>query len=320
MAITNRPIVSVVVCSYNRATLLIRCLRSLEVQTADKRLYEVIVVNNNSTDQTQEVAENFSHANANFRVVIEQRQGLSCARNRGCREAKGRFVAYIDDDATARPDWCEKILSFITRQPAVAAFGGPYVSGYLSEKPAWYKDEYGSWSLPGRERPMEEGEFVRGTNMIFRTDVLSAAGGFDETLGMTGTAAAYGEEVNLHVRLRISGVEVYYCPEIVVEHLVMPGKMNVRWMLRSAYKAGSVAPEMFQRSWPFFRGCGYLFAHFVLMPIRLLSLRERYVENRILSAVTGMAWHLGTITTILKKQVGLKAAADTARVEGVDRV
>jgi len=296
-----RPLVSVVVCTYNRAELLSGCLRSLEHQTAAKELYEVIIVDNNSTDTTKTIVESFRQKNSNFRVVIESRQGLSCARNRGWQEARGRYVAYIDDDARAKPEWCAMIAAFIRKRPDVAGFGGPYLSCYLSAKPKWFKDEYGSWSVHGGERPMGQGEFVRGTNMVFRSDVLPEVGGFDETLGMVGMKVSYGEEPNLQVRLMKQGKVIYYCPDIVVEHLVTPQKMNVKWMLRTAYKGGSVAPEMFLMRWPWVRAGAALLWHVMLVPRRLFVTREPYIQNRILSAFTNMTWHFGTLVTLIRK-------------------
>ena len=114
---TMTIVLSIIVCTYNRESLLPLCLQSLTDQAIDKRLYEVIVVNNNSTDGTQEVAESFAEMSKNLRVVLERRQGLSHARNRGWMEAQGKFVAYIDDDAIAWPDWIYSILDFIKRHP-----------------------------------------------------------------------------------------------------------------------------------------------------------------------------------------------------------
>ena len=294
-ALAECPLVSVIVCTYNHSDLLPGCLASLENQTVSKELCEIIVVDNNSTDDTPAIARRFEQQNSNFRTVIESRPGLARARNRGWQEARGSFVAYIDDDARAKPEWCERIVAFIRRQPDAAGFGGPYLSCYLSDKPRWYKDEYGSWSLPGGERPMRGGEFVRGTNMVFKRDVLQEAKGFDETLGHVGESMAYGEEPNLHVRLTKMGKTIYYCPSIVVEHLVTPQKMSVRWMLNSAFRAGSAAPMMFQKRWPRLRAIAALMKHVILLPVRLLSFNEPYMQNRILLAFTGIAWHFGTL-------------------------
>ena len=101
--------ISVIVCTYNRAYLLKNCLRSLVDQLVETSTFEVIIVNNNATDDTEEVAKSFTEKYPNFRYIIEPNQGLSNARNRGYKEAKGEYVAYIDDDARAYTDWVENI-------------------------------------------------------------------------------------------------------------------------------------------------------------------------------------------------------------------
>ncbi|MGD8380729.1 MAG: glycosyltransferase, partial [Syntrophobacterales bacterium] len=93
--------ISVIVCTYNRAELLGGTLRTLCHQTLDTSEYEVIVVDNNSTDNTREVVDEFCRRSSNVRYCFEPQQGLSHARNQGLQEAKGKYVAYIDDDARA---------------------------------------------------------------------------------------------------------------------------------------------------------------------------------------------------------------------------
>ena len=93
-----KPSISVVVCTFNRAQLAATAIESLCEQTADKSQYEVIVVDNNSQDNTREVTEDFCSRYPNLRYCLEEEQGLSHARNRGWRESRGVYVAYVDDD------------------------------------------------------------------------------------------------------------------------------------------------------------------------------------------------------------------------------
>ena len=112
---TGEFVLSVVVCTYNRSDILRSCLESLGAQSANPERFEVLVVDNNSTDGTFEMAVSFSGCHGNFRVIREPLQGLSNARNRGWREAQGRYVAYIDDDAIASVGWVAAICDFIAR-------------------------------------------------------------------------------------------------------------------------------------------------------------------------------------------------------------
>lgn len=122
----NGIAVSVIVCTFNRETLLPGALESLARQSADTSRYEIVIVNNNATDRTDRLCRTFveSHPTLNTTYVTEPRQGLSHARNRGIAEAKGRFITYIDDDAIATPEFVEKISAFFRRHEDAAAVGG----------------------------------------------------------------------------------------------------------------------------------------------------------------------------------------------------
>ena len=119
-------IASIIVCTHNRADILEMCLNSLEKQVSGDISYEVIIIDNNSNDCTHETCKPFLQRNPNYRYVFEPNIGLSHARNRGYKEAVGKYVAYIDDDAIAYPDWLQQMIAFIERNPEAAAFGGPY--------------------------------------------------------------------------------------------------------------------------------------------------------------------------------------------------
>ena len=109
----STPAISVIVCTYNGEKVLPDCLISLANQNIDKRLYEVIVVDNNSNDNTQKVVKEIMQEHSNFRLLFKREQGLGHARNLGFNRAKAEYVAYIDDDARTPQDWLEKSLRII---------------------------------------------------------------------------------------------------------------------------------------------------------------------------------------------------------------
>jgi glycosyltransferase involved in cell wall biosynthesis len=218
------------------------CLESLTKQTADAADYEVIVVNNNSTDHTEKVADTFARNYSNFRVVKENNQGLSYSRNRGWQEAKGEYVAYIDDDAKAAPDWCEKIISaFQSADPRPVAVGGKYHPWYESEKPDWFKDEYEmrTWGDEAGFLQLPNARYgFSGSNMAFRKEILHKYNGFSTDFGMIGNRLRLGEDAELFSRIYENDPSFWYDPAIMVFHWVPSKKMRARYILQRCFAAG----------------------------------------------------------------------------------
>lgn len=236
------PFLTVVVCTYNRQELLPLCLASLADQTLQRERYEVLVVNNNSTDGTGEVAESFSRLHANFRSVFEPSQGLSHARNRGFREARGKVVAYLDDDARAHPQWCERIVSaFHSVTPSPDAVGGDILPWYEGEPPAWFSDELETrnWGDEAGFLPPVQAKFgFCGSNMAFLKELLQSCGGFTTGLGMSGAKVRFGEETELFSRLHKTGARLWYDPALVVRHFVPLQHMRLSYRVRRSYLSG----------------------------------------------------------------------------------
>jgi len=242
----------VIVCTYNRSGVLELCLEALSEQDAEKDMWEVIVVDNNSTDDTQKMCEKYLKKHSNYKIVLESEIGLSRARNRGFEEATGVYVAYIDDDAKARNNWISIMLDFIRRKPEAVAFGGPDYGYVLSGRPEWLPVEYMQIELdPGRglERIIHlPDEIYTGCNMVFRKDILKAFGGFNVQLGMSGTEIGYGEETNLLLTIQRAGYPVYYLHDLKVDHLILEYKLSLKWNLRSFYKIGRTYDKTMNRS------------------------------------------------------------------------
>ena len=240
----DRILFSVVVCTYNRAELLADALRSLCHQTLDRSLYEIIVVDNNSTDNTRAVVERFIHYN-NIRYYSETRQGLSHARDRGWQVARGEYVSYVDDDCKVPAQWLA-VAKEIIEQISPGVFGGPYFAFYITSKPPWFQDRYAS-CVKGKEAHPLEQEYLSGANIFFRRSLLQDFDGFNPNLGMSGRKMAYGEETNLQMRIRETTDElIYYDPKLYVYHLVSPEKMTLRWIIHHFFVAGRYSYLVFR--------------------------------------------------------------------------
>ncbi len=234
--------VTIVVCTYNRAGLLKDALQSLVDQTLESTRFEVIVVDNNSTDHTEGVVRPFIERHDNFRYIKEGEPGVSHARNLGYAEARGAYVAYIDDDARALPDWSERILNaFNTVKPEPAAVGGEIHPWYEKTPPGWFTDdlEIRSW---GTEKGFLQGPRAKwgfyGSNMAIRKSILESYGGFSAEYGPVGKKFRLGEEPFLFNRLYKDHPWFWYDPAIRVKHLVSAKKMSVPYRLRRDYQYG----------------------------------------------------------------------------------
>jgi len=235
------PLISVVVCTYNRSDVLSGALDSLMNQTLNQPDYEVIVVDNNSTDDTCHVAGGFSANHRNLFYHLETKQGLSHARNLGWKVARGDYVGYVDDDCKM-PDQFLTVAKDIVKRISPVAFGGPSYAFYNSSKPVLYKDSYASHEPYENPRYLDEQECVNifGMNMFFQRSVLATVGGFDPNYGMVGDTVYYGEETVLLKRISeiYANQSIYYDPRLYVYHLVMAHKMSINWILKSAFGRG----------------------------------------------------------------------------------
>ena len=236
---TESLLISVVLCTYNRCDLMTAALKSVCEQSLPPSRYEVLVVDNNSSDTTKQCVLAMSRHYPHVRYLFEDKQGLSHARNAGFRAARGLYVAYADDDATVPTDWlC--VAQHIIEQTAPAMFGGPYRPFYNAMKPPWYRDKYGSYDLGVVAKELTKDEYLCGTNMFFRRNLLEQLEGFNTEVGMMGERLGYGEETVIQRRIcnEYPKEVIYYDPRLIVSHLVRPEKMSMRWCARQMFASG----------------------------------------------------------------------------------
>jgi glycosyltransferase involved in cell wall biosynthesis len=203
---------------------------------------EVVVVNNNSTDDTRKVAESFRSRFVNFLLLEENRQGLSYARNHGWQESHGEYVAFLDDDAAASHDWCERIVeAFRSVHPKPASVGGMILPLYETTPPRWFTDDFEvrSWGDAAAFLEGLWGQFgFSGSNMAFPRELMERYGGFRADLGMKGNKLWLGEEKEFFFRLYQDHPRFWYDPQIQVRHWVPNGHMQISYLLWRSFRAG----------------------------------------------------------------------------------
>jgi glucosyl-dolichyl phosphate glucuronosyltransferase len=228
---------SVIIATYNRASVLDDTLASLAgLQPAGP--WEVIVVDNNSTDHTREVVE---RASAGFPVPLhyafEREQGRSAALNCGFRTAKGRIIVTTDDDVRVEPDWLNRIEAGF-RTHACDYVGGRVLPLWGGPAPPWLPATNGQlWAaiavLDYGSQPIQFGTRVPlGVNMAMRRDAIERAGGFDPRIGRKA-GTLLGQEVRVWcLRARAAGMKGFYIPDVVVHHLIPAERLTKRYYRR----------------------------------------------------------------------------------------
>ncbi len=229
--------ISVILCTYNRCQSLPEALNSIAAQLLPDSLnWEALVVDNNSTDQTRAIAEQYCQKYpGRFRYVFEPDQGLSRARNAGIREARGDIIAFIDDDVIAEPTWLQNLTESL-HGGRWAGAGGRITPPLDFNPPDWLtvggpRDLLGAL-LPLFDLGNEAGEMKRppyGTNMAFCKSMFEKYGNFRVDLGRCGTALLMGEDTEFGNRLISAGERLRYEPSAVVEHPVPEGRLSKRY-------------------------------------------------------------------------------------------
>jgi len=239
--------ISAVICTFKRADYLRLALRSLCDQTLASGEYEVIVVDNAADKETAAVFHEYGDGRANFRYVVENRVGLSHARNKGMKCAAGKYIAFMDDDARADDHWLETLMSaFEGLSPRPAAIGGRVWLDWHGERPRWVPDRhlslYSSVDHGDKGHLLEETEYLVGANLAFNKQALYDAGGFDPNLGRQGSVLLSGEEGKVLQELRNRHLGVYYEPGAVVWHSVPPSRQRPGWLLKRMFWDGASQP------------------------------------------------------------------------------
>ncbi len=237
------PRISVVICTYNRAPYLSKALQSLVAQSLPRECFEILVVDNVSTDNTRQVVlEEFSHVQ-NLRYVYEPVQGANQARNTGRRESRGAYIAYMDDDVIVSPQWLETILNtFEHTKPQPGCIGGKIEPIWESPRPPWLPNKLVPFlaMLDLSEEPiiLNDQQWLMSANMAFPKRVLEEMNGFEVYMGRIGNKLLSMDENLLQQRLRSSGYTLLYNPRMAVRHHVPQSRLTKKWFLRRMYWEG----------------------------------------------------------------------------------
>ena len=200
---------SIVIGTLNRADGLRHAVESLLRQSTGASEYEILVVDNGSTDSTSDVCLSLMKLHQNLRYVREPALGLSNARNRGIAEARYDLIGFFDDDATAESGWIESYLRLFRTRTDVDAAGGPIVVKWPNGRPCWLpttcEGYFGHCFYGIEQRLLSFPEYPFGSNMVIRRSALTAVGGFKDSVGPKGQNMMSAGEQDLFARLALIG-------------------------------------------------------------------------------------------------------------------
>lgn len=235
MSDTN-PEASVIVCTRNRsASLAEACEAILAIDFPTDR-WEMIVVDNMSTDDTLAVAQALAEKYPDLvRVLQESEIGLSAARNAGVRAARGEVIAFIDDDAFPEPGWLQALVDVFDRGDVLAA-GGPVEPLFQGDLPDWFDERYMPyitvWDKGPEVQTLTYNEYPRGANLAFHREVFERFGLFSTHLGRKGKNLLSCEELELCLRIERSGGKILYVPGARIRHLTVAERVTCDWLLK----------------------------------------------------------------------------------------
>ena len=244
---------SVIVCTHNRAAILTDCVDSLLTQTIDKSRFEIIIVDNNSTDNTEEIAKDFAKNNSNIKYLQEKTVGYSAPRNCGWKNALGNIVAYIDDDEIAAPDWLESIEKAFQIEEKPDIIGGIYLIKYDKIPPDWFIESMGGTNKNRQKGILNQRKdcYLAGGNIAFKKEVLEKLNGFSNDFNMKNGFLMMGEDTDICQRAKNAGFKLFYDPNIKIYHRMNQNNYDIEIRKQKAEKTGMAARFVLGRL-PFF--------------------------------------------------------------------
>ena len=235
---------SVIICTYNRAESLARTLESINrMEVSDDLSWELVVVDNNSSDNTQNVVVGFRSTTAfNVQYVVERKQGLSFARNRGIKEKKGEITIFTDDDVVVDKCWLVETVRAFEELDA-ACIGGKILPLWENPPPGWLRKELFSYIAlldSGDEVLRLDHPRLWGANFSVRSSLFVKYGVFNTELGRLPHKLFGYEETELIDQFIQAGERVFYCPQVVVHHCIPANRMKKSYFRKWKFDEGEL--------------------------------------------------------------------------------
>jgi len=235
---------SILICTRNRASYLSHTIHVAAAQTLSDSGFEIVVVDNGSTDQTPAVVRECQSVitKISLRYIVETEVGLSAARNRAIREAKGQILCFLDDDAIPEPEWLQKLCAVFEQNENIMCAGGTIIPEYETTPPMWFDDKCEGIFAPKFKQSTPHTAnypaYPYGANYAVRASAFIIIGLFDTQLGYNGKSLLPGEETEFFRRIERAGYQIVVDPSAVVRHLIPSERLTKEYFLRRMYAQG----------------------------------------------------------------------------------
>ncbi|MDR0833893.1 MAG: glycosyltransferase family 2 protein [Candidatus Symbiothrix sp.] len=222
---------SIVICTYNRAEALRQSLESAAKQDFPIEDFEIVVVDNNSPDATELVCGDLMHQYSNIRYFKEIQQGVSYGRNRGVNEARGKFIAFVDDDETINSNYVDELNEFFKTHPQAELCSLPVVPVFEAQPPKWLSPFTmrlitGAYDKGSVVKHVSSKDYPGTGHAVFKRDLFLKYGAFNTALGRKGSSLMGAEDKDFFLRLIQNGVACYYVPTAPIYHHISANKLT----------------------------------------------------------------------------------------------
>jgi glycosyltransferase involved in cell wall biosynthesis len=275
--------ITVILCTYNRSSLLAQALESILASTLPTGVeWEIFVVDNNSTDRTRAVAARFCDRYPDrCRYLFESRQGKSHALNAAIRESRADIVAFTDDDVTVEPNWLQNLTAPLT-DSGWAGSAGRIRIGQDFSPPHWLATS-GAFNLGASLVQFDQGDEQKsldtapfGANMAFRKTIFDKYGAFRTDLGPSGKGQIRNEDTEFGERLLAAGERLCYVPSAVVNHPVQKERLQKKYFRSYYFAHGRASARQAGQRLPIWRVPRYCLGGFKRKLRWMASLNRRW--------------------------------------------
>ncbi len=287
------PFVTVTICTYNRARWLRETLAFITRQSYPSDRWELIIVDNNSSDDTRAAVAEFSSAPQPPRYVFEAAQGSSYARNRGIAEARGDIIVFSDDDMLGGPEWLTLLVEPFLRpgNEKVGAVAGDVIPVFPEGLPAWLDKQWEPLAFRTDTGPLRPNQLPMTANLALRRETLDHIGPFRTDLGRFGNQLSGGEDHELARRIWNSGYTIWYSPPAGLQHQIPASRLTFKYAYKQAFD--SARSRVIEKTTTPGHGTGWLLSR---IPTYLLHLVYCLTLSLLSALILQTGWSKRWIT------------------------